>query len=288
MQTEEYIPIQLTQPVRNVALSHPIYLSGQKEIGVVECQLPRRTGNITGDDYVKIADYKKFSRKYLKLVKGQPIQHKINDIFVANGYESHIEYSGDHFIANINHKYFVIISKSLAQDLGLPVKLIGNIHGQPMPEKFKTAKHRNEYLNFFQNIARKKIFRVPSGYYPSTKDIKEAFKRLGVDIDNPGNVPMMVSASLRKKLRYDQPIHAIMLHLNLIENSYVGDKSAPILRLIPFNQQPTYIFEPVQYKKMRHVNELCNLHFKVTDDRGRKVYFSHPLNLTLHIRDATV
>ena len=76
-----------------------------------------------------------------------------------------------------------------------------------------------------------------------------------------------------------------MIYLNLIENSHLGDQSAPILRIIPFNKE-THIFEPVQYKKMRGMKELCNLHFKVLDDRGRKIYFTGTLSITLHIRDA--
>ena len=83
------------------------------------------------------------------------------------------------------------------------MKRTGIIHGHPKPDNFKTAKHRNEYLNFFQNIARKQILRIPSGHYPTVKEIKEAFKRGGVDIDNPGDVPMILSPSIRKKLRYD-------------------------------------------------------------------------------------
>ena len=88
-------------------------------------------------------------------------------------------------MASIDPKYFLVISDVFAADLGLPKKLLGVIHGHPVPEHFTSDKYRSEYLNFFDSKAGKKIVRIASGYYPSANDIKRAFKLAGADIENP-------------------------------------------------------------------------------------------------------
>ena len=136
MQTEEYIPISLSQPEQNITLQHPVYFSSEKEIGIVECRLPQSIGNITQDDYIKLAVHKKYPRKYLRLIKGKPLHEKLNIILEENGYKSSVQYEEDHFVASIDPKYFLVISEALAADLGLPKKLIGVIRGRPVPKHF--------------------------------------------------------------------------------------------------------------------------------------------------------
>ena len=90
MQTEEYIPISLSQPEQNITLQHPVYFSSEKEIGIVECRLTQNIGNITQDDYIKLAVYKKYPRKYLRLIKGKPLHEKLNVILEESGYKSSV------------------------------------------------------------------------------------------------------------------------------------------------------------------------------------------------------
>ena len=87
-------------------------------------------------------------------------------------------------------------------------------------------------------------------------------------------------------------VNAFLVYTNIIENEYVGDVKAPLLKILPFrhdlkrHQIMTYKCLPVQYKPI-HLKEIANIQITIADDTGRVIDFCERGRtiLTLEIRE---
>ena len=309
-----YLVLTLTKSEEHVLLPRPVRLSGGRaaELGIVDFKGPEYFGNVFSNrDFIKASLFRAYTARNITIASREGVEQKLNALFDKHGYESKITYSGDNncFTAEINSKYFILLSDAFAKQLGLPSKLIGTIQGAPVAAA--TAAVQQETIRFYDSRSIKHVFRVKSGYYESVDELLEAFaETAGIRIDSTGTLldqtvklkhlsyrvgSVYISTSLREKLlRWDFAAtfsSPFMLFSNAVEACHVGDQYLPLVSLIPPPSWqrgrliiPGFTRQWIQYKTVIPVAELVSLHLKLTDGDLRPVQFYGPIYVTVHIR----
>lgn len=289
---EYYFHISMQDPSATIYLPQLLGFSGETQIGVVECSLPRSINNLTSDDVIRHAYYKPYSRRYIQLFEGNYIDQKLSDLLKQFNYEeSEVRYVNDHFEVSMGKRYVLKIVTQLANMLGIEKERIqGTVVGRRIQRTAQT--YWSGYLYFYNSRPQKYIYRPIGGHYETAKEMQRAFGNVKFtktgDVQIPKNSidELYMSPSLRHKLRSGSQISSYFLKCHNIESEHFGDYSLPILRIIP-KHTPNIQFYPVHYKTLWINSSSPILHMAFAGDDGERVTFSSPLNFTIHIRNAS-
>jgi hypothetical protein len=263
---------------------------------VVDLKLPRSDAftSMTDRDWIKIEKFQKHKSIEVKLNVAESFIHQINHALIQNF--SELTYTKGRFKIDVDPRYFLIISKQLQLELGMPSrKIVGKVTGTSIKTEI-VNEERIDYLDFYEKVPKKKTYRIPPRYYQTAKEIRQEFARQGLNISESGDIIrqddigfILVSSSLRKKLVQDQAFSQILLFCKAVAPSHVGDEHLPLLKIIPLNRtnENHFSLEQPQYKALTHASELNQLQFKLTNEQGHAINFSGNIILSLHIRNVS-
>ena len=147
---EQYVHLCLEKPSAVFILPVNLSIKGEGEVALTVCVMPKQILNLGRDEVIKRLYYKAFRRKFIKFVKEDNLDEKLNQLFQSAGYKnSSIHYLSDQFEVMLEDKYIMKLSKRLQSLLGLPKRIQGKIKGKPVERKYTNLLHHNDYLYFF-------------------------------------------------------------------------------------------------------------------------------------------
>jgi len=291
-------------------LATPFALPGSWEVGLSEINIPGSFLNVSKDDaWFRVIKHKPRNKVVFEAKSFNELSSLKNPPF------AYISSEDDFIKLKLKSHYMIKVSGNV---LGLPRVIYGD-KNRIYIDRSLTSEF-NGTLSIYESATEESKVTIDSKHFTTIEEIIEEinnkaenmfklvlendmvvcnFSTVHVIQFSPqlGAILGYRNDSLQEKInraRFETDltpgINAILVYTDCIEECYVGNVQAPLLRLLPRlnvkpNETMSYECFPIQYKKVL-VPEISRIRIVLRDDTGRKLSFqgNGRVSLTLHFR----
>ena len=300
-------------------LHHPLILEADEwDVGLVEINIPNNVDTITKDEaWIKLVTYEETQAELVYIASD------VNNNQLAE-YECRIDYvhKENHYEVELANGYMLTLSPN---ECGLPEKIYGDSNRVYIGKEIASYVKLGANLQLYRVPFKSDTYRFQGGYYENLSTLANVINkavsdnRLSLSIHENLDIAQCHLGENSNVIHFsnlvsnvygfrNQSVHGketiarhatdpfsgfncILVFTNFIQEQFVGDEKAPLLRLLPLrttakrNEVMSYSCLPIQYKRVMQ-KEIVNICIVLTDDVGRQLSFGDRgrVSLMLHFK----